>query len=267
MKRKLSPDIYWFHEPRAKQSLTEMYDVERPDWYDPGETIYIMQNAYLIDGDETLLFDTLSPAGRELVLTHLENVLDGRDLDYLVVSHPEAPHAGNAFSILDQHPEAEFIAPGNGDLQKLYHLDEATLVDPGERIDLGGFEVEFLDPTFPDHGLHMWMREMTTDTLFCVDWLGYFCMKHERLKFLDEVDSPLTHHRLREFHGRVLFWLQYADPELVNAAIEEIIDDYAPKRIYQAHGLPIRENPIRYMRKMKAVNQHIHDGGRLGVNL
>lgn len=267
MIREIIDDVYWLHETHSRQALADRYTDLRPDWYEPKTEVHSLQNAYVICGEETLLFDTNTPAGREQILNELATVLEDRPLDYLVVSHPEAPHAGNAFAVLDRYPEATFLAPGVGHLHELYHLEDATKVDPGDRIDLGGFKVEFLEPSFPDHGLHMWMRELTTDTLFTVDWLGYFCMEHERLKFVDELDAPVSHHRLLEFSGRVLFWLQYADPDRVNAEIERLIETYDPNILAPAHGLPIRKDVPTYMRRMKGVNQHIKDGGRLDVSL
>ncbi|XVH31653.1 MBL fold metallo-hydrolase [Haloferacaceae archaeon DSL9] len=267
MIRELREGMYLLHETHSRPPLAERYAAERPDWYEPGAEIHSLQNAYVLKGDRTLLFDTNTPAGTEQVLDELETVLDGDDLDYLVVSHPEAPHAGNAFAILDRHPETTFVAPGVGDMHPLYHLEAAEKVFPGDRIDLGGFEVEFLDPAFPDHGLHMWMRELTTDALFTVDWIGFFCMDHERAKFVDELDAPVSHHRLLEFSGRVLFWLEYADSDRVARAIERLIDDYDPQLLLPAHGLPIRTDTHAYMRRMKTVSAHINAHGRLDVSL
>jgi hypothetical protein len=52
-------------------------------WYDPGETIHAPNSAYLMIGDDrTLLFDTLSHASTEFVVSEIERVLGERPLDF-----------------------------------------------------------------------------------------------------------------------------------------------------------------------------------------
>lgn len=75
--------------------------------------MYIPQNAYLLADEEGLLFDTLSPASTETVLAELDRRLGDDGLDYLVPSHPDVPHAGNAVAILEDHP-VPWIAPIHG---------------------------------------------------------------------------------------------------------------------------------------------------------
>ncbi len=253
MARKIAESIYLIHECNGRPNLEERYETEEPDWYVGGESVNTCQNAYLLLGEETLLFDTLSPANTEHVLSELEAVLDGRELDYLVVSHPEAPHAGNALAILDEHPEARLIAPDYGTEHDLYHLGSADVMGVGDGIDLGDLHVEFVEPEFVDHRIHLWMYEHTTETLFTVDWLGTVHMGSECRQFVDELAQPVTTHRLAAFHNKALFWFEYADLGRVEAAIERIIADHAPSMLAPAHGFVVREDTDEYMRKMNDV--------------
>jgi len=255
--------MHLIQECREREHLREQYQADPPDWYESGHEVHTSQNAYLLRGDETLLFDTLSPVASEQIVTELREVLDDDNLDYIVISHPEAPHAGNTFGILEEFPDAELIAPAYGNQHELYHLEDATKVALGDCIDLGEFEVEFVEPMFVDHKLHTWMRELKTDTLFTVDWLGMIHKSGECLDYVDEMSDPVTVDRLTGFHGRALFWLAYVDPHKTDDAIEGIIEEWDPNVLAPAHGQPVRQNTAAYMRRMKDVTRKIAGEGRL----
>jgi flavorubredoxin len=262
--REVLDGIYLIQECNPKPALQAEYaDGETPEWYVEGREVHMQQNAYLVVGDdETLLWDTTSPANAAGVVSEVDSLLDGRDLDYLMPSHPEAPHAGNSFKILDAHPEADFVVPEYETAHELYMMGDATRVSPGDRVDLGGRAIEIVDPVFVDHKVHMWAQELTTNTLFTVDLLGMVHMDTECLHCADELDAPITPHRLAEFHSRALFWFEYVDASVTDAAIEGIIKDLAPTNLAPAHGSPIRGDADTYLRRMKEVIRRISDAGK-----
>jgi len=227
------------------------------DWYPEGEELHLSQNAYLIRDEETLLFDTLTPVGKEAVVEQLETLLDGRPLDYLVISHPEANHAGNTGAILEAFPEATLVAPAQGSHHDLFGLGEDDLlVEDGDRIDLGERTVEFVDPLFYDHGMTTWMRETTSDTLFTVDFLGFEHVPGECLQFTDELETPVTASRLERFNSFAFTWLRYVDTDETDAALDEMVEDIDPAMIAPAHGQVIREDPAAVLERMRTA---IHD--------
>lgn len=263
--REVEPGFHWIQEPGPdRSSFVESVRAEPPDWYDPEEPMYVPQNAYLLNGEEGLLFDTLSPASSDEILDALDSILDG-ELDYLVVSHPDVPHAGNAEAILEAHPGATLVAPRYGNAHELYHLDDARKVGEGDGLDLGGFEVAFHEAAFPDAPVHVWMTEQTTGTLFTVDWLGYPHRDSETLRFPDEFDTDLTVDRLVQFHGRVLFWFQYVDLDAVGETVERLIDRYDPATVAPGHGNPVREDPVEVMGMTRAVAERVRREGRVGT--
>jgi len=263
MPREIANGIHWIEEAYPAPELKREYTEDPPPWYDLGAEIQVCDNAYLIEGEQTLLFDTLSPDGTEQVLSELDALLDGRDLDYLVPSHPENPHAGNTFPILEAYPGAELIAPAY-DVEKheLYYFDDATHVSAGDTIDLGGRVVEFVDPGFLDHRIHTWLFDRATATLFTVDWLGDVHMRKNHLDFVDEVpdDDPVD--RQVEFHSRALFWFQYVQREKGRAVIEDLVESYDPFVLAPAHGLVVRESAVEYMRMNNQVIDRIIEQGR-----
>ena len=266
MPRLIRDGIHWIQELGPDRPGIVKAVLERGStWYEPGKRIYVPQNAFLFTGERTLLFDTLSPAATDRVLMDLQAVLGDRPLDYLVVSHPDVPHAGNTFAILERYPDATLVAPRFGDTHELYHLDAAHKVAPGDSIDLGGKVVHFHEATFLDAAMSVWMSEETSGMLLPVDWMGLPLLDGEGLKFADEIESVIDVDRYTEFHGRVMFWLQYVDVERTQREIDRVLDAFRPAMIASAHGPVIREDVPRYFEWMKEVVARVRAAGRIGV--
>lgn len=253
------PDRTGFAESRNRHPV---------DWYEPGRAVHVPQNAYLLAGGEAnLLLDTLSPAGREQLLGELGALLDGDGLDYLVVSHPDVPHAGNTLAVLRAHPECTLVAPAFGSTHELYHLDGALKVAPGDGLDLGDRRVRFHEAVFLDAPISLWMSEETSGTLFPVDWLGIPHLDGECGRTAGELALEPREwiSRLVEFHGRVMFWYEYVDVERVHREIDRIADELAPRRLAPAHGAFTRDDPEPMLRWMKSVVEAVVERGRVGA--
>lgn len=236
-----------------------------PDWYEPGDPVRIPQCSYLFTGEQSLLFDTLSPASREQILAELERTLGGASLDYLVISHPDIPHAGNAMAILNEYEDVTLVAPKYGNGHDLYHLEDAMHVGEGDEIDIGGFTLAFHEATFLDAPVSLWMTERNDEMLFPVDWMGFPHHDSDRLMFVDELDHDLDLDQLVQFHGRVLFWHQYVDVAKVQREIDRVIETFAPEIVLPTHGLVIRERVTEYLRLMKDVVAEIERRERIGI--
>lgn len=266
MTREIATGIHWIQELGPDRwSVAESVLKRGEPWYRKGAPLHIPQNAYLFVDEGTLLFDTLSPAGGEQIVAELEELLGDRALDYLVVSHPDVPHAGNTFRILRRFPGCRLVAPRIGDTHELYHLDRAMKVGPGDEIDLGSSVLRFHEATFLDAAMSVWMTEERTRTLFTVDWLGAPIMDHEELRFADELEDAVGSDRLYEFHGRVMFWFQYADVEKVQAETRHLLDTFRPAMVAPAHGPVIRADVGRYFGLMEEVVARVAETGRIGV--
>lgn len=264
--REAFPGIHWIQECGPNRpGIADAVRAGGATWCTPGLELHVPQNAYLLEGERTLLFDTLSPAAGDLVVRALEEILGDRSLDYLAVSHPDVPHAANTARILRSWPGARLVAPRVGETHALYHLDDAIHVGPEDVIDLGGLVVRFPEATFLDAALHTWMAEETTRTLFTVDWLGFPHLEGECLKCVDELPVEIDASRLEAFHSRVMFWFQYVDVGKVEAATARLAREFADYRIAPAHGLPIREDPGRFFDLMNEVVARVSASGRAGV--
>ncbi|EMA54759.1 MBL fold metallo-hydrolase [Halococcus salifodinae] len=265
MGREVLPGLHWFYEPGPDRLEMVTDGRSAPDWYEPGSAVRIPQCSYLFDGERSLLFDTLSPASREQILADLDDALDGGSLDYLVVSHPDVPHAGNASAILDEYDDITLVAPRYGNAHDLYHLDEAMHIGEGDEIDLGRFTVAFHEATFLDAPISLWMTERTHEMLLPVDWMGFPHHDADRLTCVDELDYDLTLDQLVEFHGRVLFWHQYVNVEKVQREIRQVVETYDPELVLPTHGLVIRERTTEYLELMTDVVAEIERRDRVGA--
>lgn len=266
MAREVRPGLFAIQECGPhRDAFVDGRNTYPEDWYEEGREVHVPQNAYLLVGERSLLFDTLSPAGGARILGELDDLLGEEGLDYLVVSHPDVPHAGNAARILRAHPGATLVAPDVGSAHALYHLEDARKVGPGDEIDLGGPKVRFHEATFLDAPMSIWMSEVGSRTLFPVDWLGFPHMDGECGKFVDELEADVTLSRLIEFHGRVLFWYAYVDLAKVRAEIDRLVERLAIEALAPAHGLVIREDPLRYVELAREAAAAIRRRGRVGT--
>lgn len=266
MHREITPGIHWIQECGPDRTGIAAELVERGQaWYEEGRPLHIPQNAFLIRGERSLLFDTLSPAAGEQLLTDLAQSLDDAPLDFLVVSHPDVPHAGNTQRVLRRYPECRLVAPAVGDIHALYHMEDSIKVAAGDRWDLGGKQVTFHEATFLDAAMSVWMTEDTHGLFLPVDFLGFPHMGGECLRFEDELEVQVGLDRLTEFHSRVMFWFQYVDVPKVQAEIDRLAERFDGLSIGPSHGLVIRRDPQRYFDGMKEVVQRVADLGRGGV--
>lgn len=261
------PGIHWIQECGGHRAgIARAVEASGADWYVPGNELHVPQNAYLLTGERTLLWDTLSPASGHVLLPALEELLGDRPLDYLALSHPDVPHAGNTMQVLRRYPACRLVAPATGETHALYHLDEAMRVGPEDEIDLGGLRVRFPEATFLDAAIHTWMSEETTRTLFTVDWMGFPHQTGECLRRTDEIDTDVDVRRLEEFHSRVMFWFQYVVPSKVVAATDELAVRFGGYGFAPAHGLPIPgADAAPYYERLNEVVRRVAAGGRGGV--
>lgn len=246
------------------QSELPDQDGNFPDWYVGGKDIHAPFIAYVINGDKSLIYDTCPPNMTSEMLTHLSNILEGDDLDYIVVSHPEAPHGGNAGALLDQYPDADLIVPSAGSLHDLHvGTSEFQRASHGDCLDLGKYQVEFHDPILFDLASTIWMFETNTKTLFPSDGYGYPHMEHECGQFTDELLATPENviDRWMNFHNTSIPWLAYADPQRYEVLTENLVQKYNPSILAPAHGLPMLNDASKYIQMIVPTIEAIHEQG------
>ena len=99
--RKVVDDLYWVGGNDHRLALFEnIHPI-------PNGVSY---NSYLLLDKKTVLFDTVDWDACRQFLENVEHVLNGRDLDYLVINHMEPDHGASIEEILLRYPKVKIIS-------------------------------------------------------------------------------------------------------------------------------------------------------------
>lgn len=136
-------------------------------------------NSYVILDEKTAVFDTVDVHFGEEWLGNVENALEGRKVDYLIIQHMEPDHSASLLAFLEKYPETTVV--GNAKtfvLSKQFYpeviIKKALEVKDGESLSLGRHKLNFLFAPM----VH-WPEVMVTydeyeKTLFSADAFGKF---------------------------------------------------------------------------------------------
>ena len=78
--------------------------------------IYFVCKLYLVLDEKVAVFDTVDQEFTLEWLNNLEQNLNGRDVDYLIIQHMEPDHSANIMNFVAKYPNAYLVFPpvGNG---------------------------------------------------------------------------------------------------------------------------------------------------------
>ena len=140
----------------------------------------ISYNSYLIRDDKTAVMDTVDKRATETWFANLEQALDGRDVDYLVVLHLEPDHAANIEKFLNKYKNAKVVANAkifNMIPQFFEHLDlegRKVVVNEGDELSLGRHTLKFIMAPMVHWPEVMMAYETKEKVLFSADAFGKF---------------------------------------------------------------------------------------------
>ena len=141
----------------------------------------VSYNSYLIFDEKVALMDTVDTRGVEQWEKNLLAALDGRKVDYLIVSHLEPDHAGSIGRLVELFPEVTLV--GNA---KTFHMlpqffDELPVdenhkitVAEGESLSLGTHTLNFYMAPMVHWPEVMVTYESSEKILFSADGFGKF---------------------------------------------------------------------------------------------
>ena len=254
--RQITPQIYWISHSLGKDAVkfnrgfAAEFAKANPI-LDP-EANDIIYSSYLFLDEKTFLIDTLAPSQHDTIIEALAELLDGRTLDYLWISHTELPHAGNTAAICRAYPEVEILTVGGHDHYEVHGLGNASKLNYGDMLDLGEHKIEIIEPLFLDHALTQWIYEHKTGFLCPVDWALNVHNEHQCFRFMDEMED--VGYSAEQFMeevsttNRVVFaWLRWADPDQMVAAIDKFYEKYDIKIFAPSHTQVIRKDLPKYL--------------------
>ena len=146
----------------------------------------ISYNSYLIMDEKIAIMDTADKRKSEEWFANLEEGLEGRTPDYLVVQHMEPDHAGNIATLLAKYPELQVAASAKA-IQMMPQFFEDTCfegrtisVKEGETLNLGEHTLQFFMAPMVHWPEVMVTYDQTDKVLFTADGFGKFgALAHE----------------------------------------------------------------------------------------
>ena len=139
----------------------------------------VSYNSYVILDEKVTLMDTVDQRATKEWLENLDAVLEGRTIDYLVVSHMEPDHAANAKTLLDKFPNMKIV--GNAKtfamMSQFFDVDLAgrsVVVKEGDTLNLGAHTLQFIMAPMVHWPEVMVTYEQSEKILFSADGFGKF---------------------------------------------------------------------------------------------
>ena len=181
--RNVTSDLYWVGANDHRLALFEnCFPIPRGVSY----------NAYCLLDEKTVLFDTVDWSACRQLLENLNHVLNGRELDYLLINHLEPDHAACIEEILLRHPKVKVISNEKAFMlmrQFGFHVDdhECIEVKEGDTFSFGRHTVTFVGAPMVHWPEAMVTFDLTDGVLFSADAFGTFGALDGKL-FADEVD-------------------------------------------------------------------------------
>ena len=180
--RKVTEDLYWVGGNDRRLALFEnIHPIPRGVSY----------NSYLLLDEKTVLFDTVDWSIGRQFLEIVQAVLNGRNLDYLVINHMEPDHGASIEEIILRYPDVKIISTEKSFMlmrQFGFNIDgRIEEVSEGDTKSFGKHEVTFIAAPMVHWPEAMVTFDNTNGVLFSADAFGSFGALDGKL-FNDEVD-------------------------------------------------------------------------------
>ncbi len=139
----------------------------------------ISYNSYVILDEKIAIMDTVDNRKTDEWIKNIENVLKGKEPDYLVVSHMESDHSDNIANLAEKYPNMKIV--GNPQIFKMINQffaldlgDRAINMKEGDVLELGKHKLHFIMAPMVHWPEVMMSYEETEKVLFSADGFGKF---------------------------------------------------------------------------------------------
>lgn len=231
----VTPDILWVGgSDRRLARFENLFPLENGVTY----------NCFLIQDEKTTLMDTADSGVTRQFFENLEIALQGRGLDYLVISHMEPDHCANIEEVCRRWPGVKLI--GNAKtfqlLRQFYSLDlegRTLEVQEGTEVPLGKHTLRFMMAPMVHWPEVMFTYETTENILFSADAFGTFGGFSGNL-FSDETDyEDLYMAETRRYYTNIVGKF---GPQVL-AAMKKL-QGVTPRMICPLHGPVLRGDTV-----------------------
>ena len=139
----------------------------------------VSYNSYVILDEKVAVMDTVDARKTDEWLANLEEALEGRNVDYIVVSHMEPDHAASLQVLAEKYPEAQIV--GNAKtfnmIPQFFAFDlegRKVVVKEGDTLSLGSHTLQFVMAPMVHWPEVMVAYETSEKILFSADGFGKF---------------------------------------------------------------------------------------------
>lgn len=182
--RKVTKDLWWIGANDHRLALFEnIFPIPKGVSY----------NSYLLLDEKTVVMDGVDWSAVNEYLKNIEIVLDGRDLDYLLIHHMEPDHGGAVEEVLLRYPNVKIISSEQGfDIMRQLGFNsidkhEQIIVKEGDTISFGKHEFTFVEAPMVHWPEVILSYDKKDGVLFAADAFGTFGALDGKL-FNDEVN-------------------------------------------------------------------------------
>lgn len=196
----ISNDIIWVGgNDRRLERFENMFPI-------PSGVCY---NSFVIIDRETALIDTVDQSISRQFIENIIEVLDGRNLDYLVLNHMEPDHCANIEEIVRRYPSIKIV--GNKKtfqmISQFYNFDfqmNMYEVKDGDVLSIGKHNLKFIFAPMVHWPEVMFTYEMTEKILFSADAFGSFGALSGNI-FSDDTDFECTYsEEARRYYANIV---------------------------------------------------------------
>lgn len=160
----------------------------------------VSYNSYIMTGEKNIALDLVKVNTVGNFIEKIKEILEGKDLDYIVIHHAEPDHSSALPSILELYPNVQIICNKKTlpFLKNYYGVeDNLIVVSEGETLELGNRKLTFYMTPMVHWPESMVSYEEETKTLFSQDIFGAFgtlngAIFDDQVKFNDYYYSEAT---------------------------------------------------------------------------
>ena len=151
----------------------------------------ISYNSYLILDERVAVMDTADAKFTHEWLSNLENALDGRTPDYLIIHHMEPDHSANIATFKAKYPNATLVASSKAfDMMGSFFgndfSDNRIIVTDGYTLNLGAHTLSFITAPMVHWPEVIMSYDSLDKVLFSADGFGKFGTLDTDGEWLDE---------------------------------------------------------------------------------
>ncbi len=136
-------------------------------------------NSYVIMDEKIAVMDTVDAGFTHEWLDNLQNALEGRKPDYLIVQHMEPDHSANIFNFMKAYPEAKIVSSQKAFAMMINFFgtdfaDRQVVVGEGDTLNLGTHTLTFVTAPMVHWPEVIVTYDSTDKVLFSADGFGKF---------------------------------------------------------------------------------------------